>query len=110
MSALHSPVLEQDHWDRLEAVIKQVGTVILGKEHAIRLSLACLLSRGHLLIEDLPGMGKTILAHALARSLGLHYQRIQFTSDLLPADILGAAIYEAQRAVFVFHPGPIFLS
>jgi len=108
MSALHSPVLEQDHWDRLEAVIKQVGTVILGKEHAIRLSLACLLSRGHLLIEDLPGMGKTILAHALARSLGLHYQRVQFTSDLLPADILGAAIYEAQRAVFVFHPGPIF--
>jgi MoxR-like ATPase len=108
MSALHAPVSESIHRNRLEAVIDQVGTVVLGKQHAIRLALTCVLARGHLLIEDLPGMGKTILAHALARSLGLHYQRIQFTSDLLPADILGAAIYEAQRAVFVFHPGPIF--
>jgi hypothetical protein len=66
------------------------------------------LARGHLLIEDLPGMGKTTLAHALARCLGLQYQRIQFTSDLLPADILGAAVYERQRETFVFHPGPIF--
>ncbi len=97
-----------DRQDYLEAVIAQVSTAILGKEHAIRLALACLLARGHLLIEDLPGMGKTILAHALAQSLGLHYQRIQFTSDLLPADILGAAIYEHQRGAFVFHPGPIF--
>jgi MoxR-like ATPase len=88
--------------------IQQVGTTILGKERAIRLALACLLARGHLLIEDLPGMGKTTLAHALARCLGLHYQRIQFTSDLLPADILGAAVYERQRETFVFHPGPIF--
>jgi MoxR-like ATPase len=92
----------------LERAIAQVGSIILGKEHAIRLSLACLLARGHLLIEDLPGMGKTTLAHALAHSLGLHYQRIQFTSDLLPADILGAAVYERQRETFIFHPGPIF--
>lgn len=94
--------------DRLELVIRQVGTTILGKERAIRLAVACLLARGHLLIEDLPGMGKTTLAHALARCLGLQYQRIQFTSDLLPADILGAAVYERQREAFVFHPGPIF--
>lgn len=102
---LHTLSLMQN---RLEAVIQQIGTVILGKQHIIRLSLACLLARGHLLIEDLPGMGKTTLAHAFARSLGLQYQRIQFTSDLLPADILGAAIYERQSGAFVFHAGPIF--
>lgn len=95
----------EDHLDR---VVQQVGTIILGKERAIRLALSGLLARGHLLIEDLPGMGKTTLAHALARCLGLQYQRIQFTSDLLPADILGAAVYERQRETFVFHPGPIF--
>lgn len=94
--------------DRLDRVVDQVGTIILGKERVIRLALSCLLARGHLLIEDLPGMGKTTLAHALARCLGLQYQRIQFTSDLLPADILGAAVYERQREAFVFHPGPIF--
>ncbi|CDI02301.1 putative methanol dehydrogenase regulatory protein [Candidatus Competibacter denitrificans Run_A_D11] len=94
--------------DPLELAIRQVGSIILGKESTIRLAVACLLARGHLLIEDLPGMGKTTLAHALAHSLGLHYQRIQFTSDLLPADILGAAVYERQRETFVFHPGPIF--
>ncbi len=94
--------------DRLDWAVQQVGTTILGKERAIRLAVSCLLARGHLLIEDLPGMGKTTLAHALARCLGLQYQRIQFTSDLLPADILGAAVYERQRETFVFHPGPIF--
>ena len=94
--------------DRLDLAIQQIGSTILGKERAIRLALSCLLGRGHLLIEDLPGMGKTTLAHALARCLGLQYQRIQFTSDLLPADILGAAVYERQRETFVFHPGPIF--
>ena len=94
--------------DRLDLAVRQVGSIILGKERAIRMAVSCLLARGHLLIEDLPGMGKTTLAHALARSLGLHYQRIQFTSDLLPADILGAAVYERQRETFVFHPGPIF--
>ncbi|MDG4597939.1 MAG: AAA family ATPase [Candidatus Contendobacter sp.] len=94
--------------DRLDWAVQQVGTTILGKERAIRLAVSCLLARGHLLIEDLPGMGKTTLAHALACCLGLQYQRIQFTSDLLPADILGAAVYERQRETFVFHPGPIF--
>jgi len=94
--------------NQLEGAIQQIGTVILGKEQSIRLAMACLLARGHLLIEDLPGMGKTTLAHAFARTLGLQYQRIQFTSDLLPADILGAAIFERQSGSFVFHPGPIF--
>ena len=74
----------------------------------MRLALACLLARGHLLIEDLPGVGKTTLAHVLARSLGLHFQRIQFTSDMLPADILGVSIYERDSGNFKFHPGPIF--
>ncbi len=93
---------------RLQAALDQVNRVILGKERPIRLSFACLLAGGHLLIEDMPGVGKTTLAHALARTLGLDYQRIQFTSDLLPADILGAAIYERQSGGFRFHPGPIF--
>ena len=72
------------------------------------MALACLLARGHLLIEDIPGVGKTTLAHVLARSLGLHFQRIQFTSDMLPADILGVSIYERDTGSFMFHPGPIF--
>ena len=74
----------------------------------MRLALACLLARGHLLIEDLPGVGKTTLAHVLARSLGLHFQRIQFTSDMLPADIIGVSVYERDSGAFKFHPGPIF--
>ncbi len=78
----------------VERVIEAAGNVILGKETQVRLALACLLARGHLLIEDLPGVGKTTLAHVLARALGLHFQRIQFTSDLLPADILRVAIYD----------------
>ncbi|MGE5794431.1 MAG: AAA family ATPase, partial [Bacteroidota bacterium] len=77
----------------LQRVIHQAGRVILGKERQIRMALACLLARGHLLIEDLPGVGKTTLAHVLARSLGLGFHRIQFTSDMLPADILGVSIY-----------------
>jgi MoxR-like ATPase len=101
------PSVAVDHRD-LDAALEQIGTVVLGKSRAIRLALACLLARGHLLIEDLPGMGKTTLAHALARTLGLHHQRIQFTSDLLPADILGAEVFERARGEFVFHPGPIF--
>jgi MoxR-like ATPase len=92
----------------LDTVIDQLGQVILGKQHQLRLALACLLARGHLLIEDLPGVGKTTLAHALASVLGLHYQRIQFTSDLLPADILGVSIYERDSGSFRFHPGPVF--
>jgi MoxR-like ATPase len=82
--------------------------VVLGKNRQIRLALACLLARGHLLIEDLPGVGKTTLAHVLARLLGLHFQRIQFTSDMLPADIIGVAIFDRGSSSFQFHPGPIF--
>ncbi|MEW5757251.1 MAG: MoxR family ATPase [Pseudomonadota bacterium] len=92
----------------IDRVIAQINTVILGKEPQIRLALACLLARGHLLIEDIPGVGKTTLAHVLAASLGLKYNRIQFTSDLLPADILGSAVYEKAAGEFRFHPGPIF--
>lgn len=92
----------------LDPIIQQAGKIILGKENAIRLALACLLAKGHLLIEDLPGVGKTTLAHTLAKLLGLDYQRIQFTSDLLPADILGVSIYVRDEGLFRFHPGPIF--
>jgi len=92
----------------LQRVTQQASRVILGKERQIRMALACLLARGHLLIEDLPGVGKTTLAHVLARSLGLGFHRIQFTSDLLPADILGVSIYERDSGTFKFHPGPIF--
>jgi MoxR-like ATPase len=94
--------------DRLKRVLARAGDVILGKEPEIRLALTCLLARGHLLIEDLPGMGKTTLAHLLARLLGLGYSRIQFTSDLLPADIIGTSVYERRNESFRFHPGPIF--
>jgi MoxR-like ATPase len=89
-------------------VIEAAGQIILGKESQVRLALACLLGRGHLLIEDLPGVGKTTLAHVLARSLGLQFQRIQFTSDMLPADIIGVSVYERETGAFKFHPGPIF--
>jgi MoxR-like ATPase len=92
----------------IDEVISRVATIILGKQHQLRLALACLLARGHLLIEDLPGVGKTTMAHALATTLGLHYQRIQFTSDLLPADILGVSIYNRDSGGFQFHPGPVF--
>ncbi|MBL1275714.1 MAG: MoxR family ATPase [Ectothiorhodospiraceae bacterium] len=92
----------------LDNLIRHASKIILGKEHEIRLSLACLLARGHLLIEDLPGVGKTTLAHVLAQTLGLQYQRIQFTSDLLPADILGVSIFDKSDSGFHFHPGPIF--
>ena len=91
-----------------EAVIALAGQVILGKERQIRLAMACILARGHLLIEDVPGVGKTTLSHALARLLGLDYQRIQFTSDLLPADIIGVAIFDRESSSFRFHAGPIF--
>lgn len=93
---------------KLQQAIQQASRIILGKEHQIRLSIACLLARGHLLIEDLPGMGKTTLAHVLAQTLGLQFHRIQFTSDLLPADLLGVSVYDRERNGFVFHPGPIF--
>jgi MoxR-like ATPase len=85
-----------------------VNDILLGKDHQVGLAFCCLLARGHLLIEDVPGVGKTTLAHALARVIGSDYQRIQFTSDLLPADILGVSIYKRDKDEFEFHPGPIF--
>jgi MoxR-like ATPase len=93
---------------RIEALVSQVSEIIVGKQEAVRLAVACLLARGHLLIEDLPGVGKTTLAHALARSLGLGFRRIQFTSDLLPADIVGNSIFNRDEQRFMFHAGPLF--
>jgi MoxR-like ATPase len=92
----------------IDTAVAEVGQVLLGKEQQIRLALCCLFARGHLLIEDLPGMGKTTLSHALADVLGLAYKRVQFTSDLLPADILGVSVFDRNEATFSFHPGPIF--
>ena len=92
----------------LEPVIDALNGIVLGKDRQIRLALACLLARGHLLIEDLPGVGKTTLAQSLARVLGLSYQRVQFTSDLLPADVIGVSVYDRERGRFEFHKGPVF--
>ena len=92
----------------IAAILAQLNRVILDKDAQIRLCLACLLARGHLLIEDIPGVGKTTLAHALAKSLGLSFQRVQFTSDLLPADVLGVSIYDRETGKFRFQQGPIF--
>jgi MoxR-like ATPase len=92
----------------IDTAVAEVGNALLGKEQQIRLALCCLFSRGHLLIEDLPGMGKTTLSHALAEVLGLSYNRVQFTSDLLPADILGVSVYNRNDGSFTFHQGPVF--
>jgi len=92
----------------IESARSSLGTIILGKDEQISLALACLLARGHLLIEDLPGLGKTMLAQALARVLGLSFRRIQFTSDLLPADIVGVSVFRQESGEFEFQPGPIF--
>lgn len=95
-------------FSKVHEVAKQLNQVIIGKEKQIQQSLVCLLAGGHLLIEDVPGVGKTTLAHALAISLGLRFNRLQFTSDLLPTDVIGVSIFEREKAQFVFHPGPIF--
>lgn len=92
----------------VELLLTHVNKIIIGRERPVRLALACLLARGHLLIEDLPGVGKTTLAQALAATLGLDFVRIQFTSDLLPADVIGVSIFNTQDNRFEFHPGPIF--
>ncbi len=107
MSA-RQPVPQTVAGNPLDEVIHAANRIILGKEDVIRLALACMLARGHLLIEDLPGVGKTTLAHVLARALGLSFQRIQFTSDMLPADILGTSVYSRETGEFNFHPGPVF--
>src|ERR1700757_1582312 len=95
---------------RLAGVLEQLGRIVVGKDTPLKLALACLLARGHLLIEDIPGVGKSTLAQALAGTLGLHYARIQFTSDLLPADVLGVSIFDPAAHNFRFHSGPIFHS
>ncbi|MGV3742338.1 MAG: AAA family ATPase [Burkholderiaceae bacterium] len=95
-------------FSNIHAVAKQVNQIIVGKEVQIRQSLVCLLAGGHLLIEDVPGVGKTTLAHALAISLGLKFNRVQFTSDLLPADVVGISIFDREKNGFAFHPGPVF--
>ena len=92
----------------LRQILEDAGQLIVGKQQVVRLALTCLLARGHLLIEDVPGVGKTTLAHVLARLLGLDFQRIQFTADMLPADILGVSIYDREESRFHFHPGPVF--
>ena len=94
--------------EALKAAQLQVNSLVLGKPQEVRLAFVALLAGGHILIEDLPGLGKTTLAHALAATLGLGFQRVQFTSDLLPADVLGVSVYDAQSRQFQFHPGPVF--
>ena len=101
-------MLPEELRQSLRSAQDQVNGLVLGKAHEVRLAFVALLSGGHLLIEDLPGLGKTTLAHALASSLGLGFQRVQFTSDLLPADVLGVSVYEATSRQFQFHPGPVF--
>ncbi len=94
--------------EKLQALLNQLNTVIVGKPVQVRDCVACLLAGGHLLIEDVPGVGKTTLAHALSRSFGLQFSRVQFTADLMPSDLSGVSIYERQKESFVFHPGPVF--
>lgn len=101
-------ITQADPVELIGGTIEQLNRVILGKEHQMRLCIACLLARGHLLIEDIPGVGKTTLAHALAEALGMSYQRIQFTSDLLPADIIGVSVFDRETNAFRFHKGPVF--
>ena len=100
----HAEALQQ----RLQAAIEQVNRVLLGKPHQVKLAFTCLIAGGHLLLEDVPGVGKTTLAHALAATFALEFQRVQFTSDLLPSDIIGVSVYERDSGSFRFHPGPIF--
>jgi MoxR-like ATPase len=104
ITALHDETLHI----RLQAAIAQVNQVLLGKPRQIKLAFTCLIAGGHLLLEDVPGVGKTTLAHALAASFALDFQRVQFTSDLLPSDIIGVSVYERETGTFRFHPGPIF--
>jgi len=94
--------------EKLTALVKQLNTVIVGKPAQTQDCVACLLAGGHLLIEDVPGVGKTTLAHALARTFGLQFSRVQFTSDLMPSDLLGVSIFDLRKDEFVFHPGPMF--
>ncbi|NMM10552.1 MAG: MoxR family ATPase [Polaromonas sp.] len=94
--------------EKLQALLNQLNTVIVGKPSQVSDCVACLLAGGHLLIEDVPGVGKTTLAHALSRSFGLQFSRVQFTADLMPSDLSGVSMYEREKESFVFHPGPVF--
>ncbi len=110
---LHAPKappsrIDPDITRRLVRLVDQISTIIVGKRPQIEDCAACLIAGGHLLIEDVPGVGKTTLAHAIARSLGLRFSRTQFTADLLPSDLLGVSVFERQKDAFVFHPGPVF--
>lgn len=100
--------IREDATALMAQAAQSISQVILGKDHQVHLALTCLVAHGHLLIEDLPGVGKTTLAHTIAKVMGLDFKRIQFTSDLLPADVLGIAVYTQGRESFEFHPGPIF--
>jgi len=103
-----TPLRDDPLMPRLEAALAQVNQVLLGKPRQVKLAFTCLLAGGHLLLEDVPGVGKTTLAHALAATFSLDFQRVQFTSDLLPSDIIGVSVYERETSQFRFHPGPIF--
>jgi MoxR-like ATPase len=107
MSAI-TPLRDENLQKRLHAAIAQVNKVLLGKARQVKLAFTCLIAGGHLLLEDVPGVGKTTLAHALAASFALEFQRVQFTSDLLPSDIIGVSMYERETGQFRFHPGPVF--
>ena len=107
-SSSYTTTLDGSTHDVITDVVDRLGSVLLGKERQIKLALACLFARGHLLIEDLPGMGKTLLSHALARVLGLSFNRIQFTSDVLPGDIVGVSVFDREQNSFRFVPGPVF--
>lgn len=107
MTAAFSPVNLQVR-EELQAAFQQINQLVLGKDHQVKLALSGLLAGGHILLEDLPGMGKTVLSHALAITLGMDYKRVQFTNDLLPADLLGASIYDRESGSFRFVQGPIF--
>jgi len=100
--------MTEQYKKNIHLVIEQLNQVLLGKPEQIQLAVACLLANGHLLVEDLPGMGKTTLSHALANAFGLQYQRVQFTSDMLPADLIGVSIFDQQNNQFQFHKGPLF--
>jgi MoxR-like ATPase len=92
----------------IQALLERIASIVVGKDDVIRLSVTCLLARGHLLVEDIPGVGKTTLAHSLACAAGLEFRRIQFTSDLLPGDVIGSSVFHREEKRFVFHPGPLF--
>ena len=103
-------VVTMAYQEEIKTSLSELNKIILGKEQQVQLALSCILANGHLLVEDLPGMGKTTLAHALSKILGLDYNRVQFTSDLLPADLIGASVFDPKSASFSFHPGPVFSS